>query len=195
MLVRCPRQQLIFRWEGNRIDLFDLFPTRIALGWNANLGKGYAACLTVSVRSMTEPPLQPFNNAYQEMCSSLVERRHQQFPALAILWHETDEQVTADLFDQLVEDLPPVMQLFPFQQPQGVRETLTQQLPRCPVAMRPKEAVTEHWIFRKTGCGTGADPRRNAREAVSHLQAVRAAAAASRENQHEHQSPGSLRLQ
>jgi hypothetical protein len=182
LLVRCPRPQLIFEWEGNDIALFDLFPTRIALGWNASPGKGYAACLTVSVGSVTERPLQPFSNGHQDMCSRLVERLHKDFPALAIFWHETEEHVSADLIDRLVEDLPPVMQLFPFEQPKGVRDTMTRQSPRGAAAMRPKDTATEHLISRKTGHGLGSDPRKNARQAVSNLKAIRATVAGSREN-------------
>ena len=131
LLVRFLGPDLIFEWDCDDIALFDLPSTRIALGWQVSPGKGYSACLTVSVGSVTKLPQPLFGNGHQEMCSRLVERLHGQFPALAILWHQTDEHLTADLIDRLVEGLPPVMQLFPFEEPQWVADALARQLPRC----------------------------------------------------------------
>ena len=104
LLMLFAGPHLIFEWDCDDIALFDLSSTRIALGWDTNPGKGYSACLTVSVGSATEPTSPPFNNGHEEMCSRLVERLHKEFPALTILWHQTNEHLTADLIDRLVEE-------------------------------------------------------------------------------------------
>ena len=143
LLVRFMGPDLIFDWDCDDIASFDLPTTRIALGWDVRPGKGYSACLTVSVCSVTKFPLTPFGSGHQEMCSRLVERLHRQFPALAILWHQTDEYLTADLIDRMVEELPPVMQLFPFEEPQWMADALERQLPHSPVAKQARKAVTE----------------------------------------------------
>ena len=178
LLMLFAGPHLIFEWDCDDIALFDLSSTRIALGWDTNPGKGYSACLTVSVGSATEPTSPPFNNGHEEMCSRLVERLHKEFPALTILWHQTNEHLTADLIDRLVEELPPVMQLYPFEEPQWVGDTLARQLPRSPAAMRETEAFSEREMGHSNNRGTGVDPIRKAREAVHHLQAIRAAACA-----------------
>ena len=143
LLVRFLGPDLIFEWDCDDIALFDLPTTRIALGWDVRPGKGYGACLTVSVGGVTKLPLTPFSSAHQEMCSRLVERLHRQFPALAILWHQTDEYLTADLIDRLVEGLPPVMQLFPFEEPQWMADALGQKVRHRPVSKQARTAVAQ----------------------------------------------------
>lgn len=178
-LVRVPSLNLIFEWDCDDIALFDLSDTRIALGWDASPGKGYAACLTISVGRPTEPPLLPFGSGHQHICSQLVERLQTQFPPLATLWHQVNEHLTADLIDRLIEDLPPAMQLFPFEEPQWVGDTLARQLPRSPAATPEKTELIIELVTSDTDSrGSGVDARRKAREAVQYLQAIRASARA-----------------
>jgi hypothetical protein len=146
LLVRFVDKELIFEWDCDDIALFDFPSTRIALGWDTSPGRGYSACLTVSVAGQSVRSGPPSSN--REMCSRLVERIHQNFPALAILWHETDEFITADIIDRLVENLPPVMQLFPFQEPQWMDLESVRSLPRKSVANRVTEAAVETAVTR-----------------------------------------------
>lgn len=176
-LVRIPSLNLIFEWDCDDIALFDLSDTRIALGWDASPRKGYAACLTISVGSSTEPLLMPFGSDHQHICSQLVERLQAQFPPLAVLWHQVNEHLTADLIDRLIEDLPPAMQLFPFEEPQWVGDTLARQLPSNLAATPEKtEAIIELVTSDTDSLVSGVDARRKAREAVRHLQAIRGSA-------------------
>jgi hypothetical protein len=63
------------------------------------------------------------------MCSRLIERLQARFPATAILWHQTDQPVSADFLDKLVESLPALMELFPFQEPDWLAEAITEPEP------------------------------------------------------------------
>ena len=173
LLVRIPNQNLIFEWDCDDIALFDFSSIRIALGWDASPVKGYAACLTVSVGSAMESPSASLASSHQETCSRLVEQLHKQFPALTILWHQTNEHLTADLIDRLVEELPPVMQLLPIDEAQWKGDTLGRQLPRSAKAIKETDVVTELAMGDINNRGSGVDARRKAREAVQYLQAIR----------------------
>lgn len=143
LLVRFAGTDLIFEWDCDEIALFDLPKTRIALGWDVLPGKGYAACLTVSASSVTELTLSQFGAGHHELCSRLVERLHRQFPASAIIWHQINECLTADLIDRLVEGLTPAMQMFPFEEPKWMADALEQQLPHRSVAKQSYEPGSE----------------------------------------------------
>ena len=142
ILTRFRGNGLKFEWECEDIAFFDLPDARIALGWDNQPGKGYSACLTVSVGPLPVIPPLPGTAGHEEMCSRLVERLQGRFPATAILWHQTEEHLTGDLIDRLVEDLPPLMQLFPFQEPDWVADAMARQSPGRAVALRGAEAVT-----------------------------------------------------
>jgi hypothetical protein len=143
ILARFRGQELLFQWDCEDIAFFDLPDTRIALGWDDQPGKGYSACLTVSVGPLPQVPPLPGTEGHEEMCSRLVERLQGRFPATAILWHSSDEQLTGDLIDRLVEDLPPLMQLFPFREPDWVADAMARQSPGRAVALRGAEAAEE----------------------------------------------------
>ena len=142
ILTRFRGSELRFEWECEDIAFFDLSDVRIGLGWDDQPGKGYSACLTVSVGPLPTIPPQPGHNAHEEMCSRLVERLQGRFPATAILWHQTEEHLTGDLIDRLVEELPPLMQLFPFQEPDWVADAMARQSPGRAVALRGAETAT-----------------------------------------------------
>ena len=141
ILVQVYGPEVSFKWDCEDIAFFDLPAARIALGWDDGPGKGYSACMTVSVGTLPGVPLLPANDGYEEICSRMVERLHGRFPALSILWHQTEEQLTSDLLDRLVEELPPLMQLFPFQEPDWVADAIARQSPSRAVALR-RAAVT-----------------------------------------------------
>lgn len=147
LLVRFVGPDFIFEWDCNEIAVFDLPSTRITLGWDVRPGKSYSACLTVSVGSETKLPPPPLGSGHQEMCSRLVEQLHRQFPAVAILWHEADVQLTADLIDRLAGELP---QLFAFEKPQRVADAGPQELPRSRAAKWVTKAASE-LVARQSG--------------------------------------------
>lgn len=144
ILAQLHGPELLFEWEYEDIAFFDLPVTRIALGWDDKPGKGYSACMTVAVGPLPDilPPLSG-SDAHEEMCSRMVERLHDRFPALSILWHQSEEQLNCELFDRLVEELPPLMQLFPFQEPDWVADAMARQSPGRAVALRGAEVVSE----------------------------------------------------
>lgn len=142
ILAQLHGPELLFEWECEDIAFFDLPATRIALGWDDKPGKGYSACMTVSVGPLPSiAPQVSDSDGYEEMCSRMVERLHGRFPALAIFWHQSEEQLTCNLFDRLVEELPPLMQLFPFQEPDWVADAMARQSPGRAVALRGAEVV------------------------------------------------------
>lgn len=143
ILAQLHGPELQFEWEYEDIAFFDLSTTRIALGWDDKPGKGYSACMTVSVGPLpntTSPPSD--SDGHEEMCSRMVERLHGRYPALAILWHQSEEELTCNLFDRLVEELPPLMQLFPFQEPDWVADAMARQSPGRAVALRGAEVAS-----------------------------------------------------
>lgn len=143
VLVQLYGPEVSFEWDCEDIAFFDLPSARIALGWDDRPGRGYSACMTVSVGTLPGAPLLLANDGYEAICSRIVERLHGRFPALAILWHQTEEQLTSDLLDRLTDELPPLMQLFPFQEPDWVADAMTRQSPGRAVALRGAEEISE----------------------------------------------------
>ena len=143
ILVQVYGPEVSFEWDCEDIAFFDLPAARIALGWDDRPGKGYSACMTVSVGTLPGISLSLANGGYEEMCSRIVERVHGLFPALAILWHQTEEQLTSDLLDRLIDELPPLMQLFPFQEPDWVAHVMSRQSPGRAVALRGAKEISE----------------------------------------------------
>ena len=143
ILVQIYGLDVLFEWDCEDIAFLDLPAARIALGWDDKPGKGYSACMTVSVGPLPSISLLSGNDGWEEICSRIVEVVHGRFPALAILWHQTKEELTSDLLDRLVEQLPPLMQLFPFQEPDWVADAMTRQSPSRAVALRGADEISE----------------------------------------------------
>lgn len=173
ILARFRGSKLKFEWECEDIAYFDLPDARIVLGWDDQPGKGYSACLTVSVGPLPAIPPMPGKGGHEEMCSRLVERLQGKFPATAILWHQTEEQLTGELIDRLVEDLPPLMQLFPFQEPDWVADAMARQSPGRAVALRGAEAAKEESADKAPQEAAAPDPAAGV-EPVADLAAKRA---------------------
>lgn len=130
VLTRFRGADLRIEWDCEDIAIFDLAEARIMLAWNDQPGKGYSACLAVSVGPLPyAPPDSGLQSGHESMCSRLIERLQARFPATAILWHQTDQPVSADFLDQLVESLPALMELFPFQEPDWLAEAITEPEP------------------------------------------------------------------
>ncbi len=143
ILVQTYGLEVLFEWDCEDIAFLDLSTARIALGWDDRPGKGYSACMTVSVGPLPGISLLAGNDGWEQICSRIVERVHGRFPALATLWHQTEEELTSDLLDSLVAQLPPLMQLFPFQEPDWVADAMTRQSPSRAVALRGAEEIGE----------------------------------------------------
>lgn len=145
VLARFRGSSLRIEWDCEDIAMFDLPEARIVLGWNDQPGKGYSACLTVSVGPLpSAPPTGIETDGHESMCSRLIERLQSRFPATAILWHQTDQPVSADLLDALVEKLPALMELFPFQEPAWMADAMTEPAaPSAPPRHSKAEDITE----------------------------------------------------
>ena len=125
VLSRFRGQNLRIEWDCEDIAIFDLAEARIMLAWNDQPGKGYSACLSVSVGPLPyAPPDLAVQAGHESMCSRLIERLQARFPATAILWHQTDQPITPDVLDRLVDSLPALMELFPFQEPDWMAEAI-----------------------------------------------------------------------
>lgn len=130
VLSRFRGQNLRIEWDCEDIAIFDLAEARIMLAWNDQPGKGYSACLSVSVGPLPyAPPDTAVQVGHESMCSRLIERLQARFPATAILWHQTDQPITSDLLDRLVDSLPALMELFPFQEPDWMAEAMAEPAP------------------------------------------------------------------
>ena len=173
ILVQVYGLEVLFEWDCEDIALFDLPAARIALGWDDRPGKGYSACMTISVGTLPGLTLLLANDGYEEICSRIVERLHGRFPALAILWHQTEEQLTSDLLDRLVERLPPLMQLFPFQEPDWVADAMTRQSPGRAVALRGAEEICEPEIATKASAPIAQSTPKQVVENVANLELKR----------------------
>ena len=143
IMERFRGSELRFEWDCEDLAFFDLPDARIVLGWDDQPGKGYSACLTVSVGPPPTIPPQPGADGHEQMCSRLVERLQGRYPATAILWHQTEAHLTADLIDRLIDTLPPLMQLFPFEEPDWVAAAMARQSPGRAVALRGAESSPE----------------------------------------------------
>ena len=143
IMTRFRGDELRVQWDCEDIAFFDLPDTRIAMAWDDAPGKGHSACLTVSVGP--NPDTQQLSaTGHEEMCSRLVERLQARYPSTATLWHQTTEPVGAELIDTLVDDLPSLMELFPFQEPEWVAPVLASASPSAAVehAMQSIERAT-----------------------------------------------------
>jgi hypothetical protein len=130
VLSRFRGTNLRIEWDCEDIATFDLDEARIMLAWNDQPGKGYSACLTVSVGPLPyAPPNADLQAGHESMCSRLIERLQARFPATAILWHQSDQLITSDFLDELVDRLPALMELFPFQEPDWMADAITEPAP------------------------------------------------------------------
>ena len=149
VLKQCYGIEMTFAWDCEDIAFFDLPTTRIALAWNDRPGKGYSACMTISVGPQLQMR-QLAANGYEEVCSRIVEQLNTRFPALTILWHYPEEHHNSDLIDRLVENLPPLMQLFPFNEPDWVADAMIRQSLSRVVALRMAPVEREQTVKTAT---------------------------------------------
>lgn len=94
-------------WDCEDIVFFDLPGTRLTLSWLDHPGQGIATCLTLSVGPsphLTRPGF--LKTSHQALCSRLVERLQLRCKPAAIVWHQTEGAVTADVLDALNDTLP-----------------------------------------------------------------------------------------
>lgn len=135
--------ELILERDCENTVFVDLGSTRIALGWVDKLSKGYSGCIIVSIGPIPTSPARPAIDRYEEMCTQLVERLQHHFPPITILWRHSGELLTGNLADRFFEELPPLMQLFPFQEPIWLADAIGCQSPGRAVALRGSGAANE----------------------------------------------------
>lgn len=106
VLARLKPDQLTTTWDCDDLVFFDLKETRIGMATTDFDGARQGSCLTVSVgpRPGIEPSRE--DTGYDVLCSRIVERLESRFMPIAVLWTQTDAEVTADLIDALSDDLP-----------------------------------------------------------------------------------------
>lgn len=134
---------LTFEWECEDIAFFDVPGMRIALGWSDRPGRGYSRCVTISVGQLPTVSTRLAAVKYAKSCSRMVEWLHRRHPALAIQWHQSEEPLSSDLMERLIEELPPLMELFPFQEPNWVADAMARQSPSRAVALRQSDKQNE----------------------------------------------------
>lgn len=95
-------------WDYEDIASFDMPGTRITLATSENPRPGVALSLTLSVGPSHLPPRLNATPQRQEqpmrhdaLCSRLVERVRARLDADAVMWHECEGVVTADVLDRL----------------------------------------------------------------------------------------------
>lgn len=136
-------KSLTFQWGCEDIAFFDLPSMRIALGWSDKPGRGYSCCITISVGQLPTISTRLEVVRYAKSCSRMVEWLHRRHPALAIRWHQSEEPLSDKLMERLIEELPPLMELFPFQEPNWVADAMARQSPSRAVALRQSDKQNE----------------------------------------------------
>lgn len=113
VLVRHKRDNLRTEWDCNDLVFFDMDETRLALAYAEFPGEAVEACLTISVGPRWEAQHLEEDPGFDVLCSRIVERLQSRYMPLAVLWNQTDEEVSAELLDALTDALPRPAELLP----------------------------------------------------------------------------------
>ncbi len=113
VLVRHKADLLETAWDCNDLVFFDLDETRLALAYAEFPDEPVQACLTISVGPRWEAQHIEDDPGFDVLCSRIVERLQSRYMPLAVLWNQTDEEVSADLLDALTDALPMPSALLP----------------------------------------------------------------------------------
>jgi len=113
VLTRLKPDQLSITWDCDDLVFFDLAETRIALGF-ADLAEGRGtSCLSVSVGPRPGKAAPAADAAYDVLCSRIVERLQTRYRPIAVLWHQSEAVINADLLDRLTDALPAPEKILP----------------------------------------------------------------------------------
>lgn len=112
VLTRLKPVGLQTTWDCDDLVFFDLTETRIGLGFTEFKGSPIASCLTVSVGPRHAAQVT-IDAGFDVLCSRIVERLQTRYQPLAVLWNQTKEEISADLFDQMIDRLPQIEEGLP----------------------------------------------------------------------------------
>ena len=112
VLTRMKPDALTTTWDCDDLVFFDLAETRIGLGYAEFEASPIASCLTVSVGPRHKAG-SGLDAGFDVLCSRIVERLQTLYLPLAVLWNQTAEEISADLFDAMTESLPVMPQALP----------------------------------------------------------------------------------
>jgi len=106
-LDRCPAERRSLRWDCEDVAIFELDDMRVVLGNSEAPGNGYLACLAISVGpNMVGAQESALTRRHEGLCRMIADGVQQRYPVEAILWHQAENPVTSDTFDNLLDALP-----------------------------------------------------------------------------------------
>lgn len=106
-LARCPADTRSLTWDCDDVAVFDLDGSRIVLAYSDDLKGNHAACLTVAVGHGPANHLAATLALRRDsLCRMIADRLSGRYDVDEIRWHETQATVTAELIDDLLEELP-----------------------------------------------------------------------------------------
>ena len=112
VLTRMKPDGLTTTWDCDDLVFFDLSETRIGLGFSEFKDAPIASCLTVSVGPRHAAQVT-VDAGFDVLCSRIVERLQTRYLPLAVLWNQTGEEISADLFDRMTDTLPELAEGLP----------------------------------------------------------------------------------
>jgi hypothetical protein len=108
VLVRFHPQERTMLWDCDDIAIFDVPGTRIALAYTERPRQGVAASLVIAVGPSSKPAVRrvglssaPVAARHDVICARLVDRLQSRLSPESTYWHESNDQLTCDLFDAL----------------------------------------------------------------------------------------------
>jgi hypothetical protein len=112
VLTRLKPEGLRTNWDCDDLVFFDLSETRIGLGYTEFQASAIASCLTVSVGPRHAAQVT-MDAGFDVLCSRIVERLQTRYQPLAVVWNQTGEEISADLFDRMTDALPALDEALP----------------------------------------------------------------------------------
>jgi hypothetical protein len=105
-LARYPSTQRSLSWDCDDLAIFDLDGARIVLSYADDLPGAKSACLTLGIGpGSAGHGASPLEANRAALCRKITDRLAERYEVDAVLWHDSDQPVTADLIDTLVSDL------------------------------------------------------------------------------------------
>lgn len=105
VLSRLRGNAMRITWDCDDLVTFDMPESRILLAFAELTSETLAGCLTVSVGPAPDCDLVT-DEEHDLLCSRLVERIQNRFFPAAVIWHQVQGAIGADLVDDLIDSLP-----------------------------------------------------------------------------------------
>lgn len=106
----CPAEGRTLAWDHDDLAILDVQGSRIILGWVTDLAGAHRACLSVGVGHGPGPGAPGLAARQATVARMIVERVSGRYLPDAVLWHETNDRLDADLIDRLTEAQEPAPQ-------------------------------------------------------------------------------------